>query len=237
MTTLGQLRARLRVRTRLRRTTTAKDEAQLRWWIDEFAPDFAARPELACADLLGEAPAEDVTGRRWQRARAEVVRVQREAEIEDPELFAGQVVVDVGPGPLGFPDACPARISIGVDPLAERYAEHGLMLPGSDAVYLNAGAEAIPLLSSTADVVVARNSLDYVDDPERALAEIRRILRPGGLAILLFDVGSAPSVREPHTLGPARVRAGLGDMTVIRERRWDEPFALDGHRMIVVARR
>ena len=237
MTTLGQLRSRLRIRTRLRGASAVKDEAQLRWWVEQFAPDFAARPELALADVLGEAPAGELTARRWQRARAEVMRVQREAEIEDEELFTGKVVVDIGPGPLGFPDACPARVSIGVDPLAERYAEHGLMLPGSDAVYLNAGAEAIPLLSASADIVLARNSLDYVDDPERALAEIRRILRPGGLAILLFDVGSAPSAREPHTLGPERVRAGLGDMTVIRERRWDEPFALDGHRMMIVARR
>lgn len=236
MTAWGDLRSRLRLRTRLRGPAAVKNDAQLRWWVDVFAPDFAARPELSFADVLGEAPAANVPARRWQRARAEVVRVAQEAAMDVQELFAGRVVVDIGPGPLGFPDACPARVSIGVDPLAERYAAHGLMLPGSPAVYLNAGAEAIPLLSASADVVLARNSLDYVDDPERALAEIRRILRPGGRVLLLFDVGSAPSAREPHTLTPERVRAGLGGMTIVREQAWEAPFALDGHRMIIVAR-
>ena len=62
-------------------------------------------------------------------------------------------------------------------------------------------------------------------------------MRPGGVAILLFDVGSAPTAREPHTLGPSRVRSGLGDMTVVHERSWPAPFATDGHRMVLVARR
>ena len=197
-----------------------------------------ADPGQACADLLGEPPAADYLSRRWQRARAEVLRVCEEAALTGPEVFAGQVVVDIGPGPLGFPDACPRRWSIGVDPLAEplrRARPAAARVPGD--LPARAAAESIPLLEASADVVLARNSLDYVSDPERVLAEIRRIVRPGGLAILLFDVGSTPTAREPHTLGPRRVRSGLGDMTVIHKRSWPAPFATDGHRMVLVARR
>ena len=146
-------------------------------------------------------------------------------------------MVDVGPGPLGFRDACPARVSIGVDPLANRFAEHGLLLPDSPAVYLTAGGEAIPLLDGSVDAVLARNSLDFVDDPEQVLREAERILKPGGTLIALFDVDSTPSPAEPHRLTVARVRGALHALTVVREHSWDQPFGHDGHRVVLVARK
>ncbi|MDQ2895727.1 MAG: class I SAM-dependent methyltransferase [Actinomycetota bacterium] len=228
----------LRQRHRFRDPVAVKNDAQLRWWVQEWDPVLRAgglNPSDA-AGLLSDAEiAPTYLGRRRQQARAEVIRVMREAAIEDETFFHGRVVVDVGPGPLGFPDLCPARVSIGVDPLAERYAESGLLLPDSPALYLSCGAEQLPLVSASADVVLARNSLDYVESPEQVLREARRILRPGGTLIALFDVDSVPTPREPHRLTVARIRAAIGDMTVVRERRWDQPFATDGHRAIIVA--
>ncbi|MGZ4172037.1 MAG: class I SAM-dependent methyltransferase [Solirubrobacteraceae bacterium] len=233
------MRARLRLRHRFRDPVEVKNAAQLRWWLEEWEPVIRAgghQPGDAL-ELLGEAqPAPDYLGRRWQQARAEVVRVVQEADLGDIGFFAGKVVVDIGPGPLGFPDACPARVSIGVDPLADRYAEHELLLPDSPAVYLSAGAERMPLLSSSADVVLARDSLDYVDDPEQVMREARRILRPGGTLILLFDVDSVPSPSEPHALTMARIHAGLSGMEVIREHHREHPFGHDGHSVVLVAR-
>ena len=52
-------------------------------------------------------------------------------------------MLDIGSGPLGFPDACPARVSLSVDPLHERYAQHGLLLRDSHAIHLSVGAERI----------------------------------------------------------------------------------------------
>jgi SAM-dependent methyltransferase len=236
---IRRARRRLRLRTRFRDPVELKNAAQLRWWLDEWDPVIRSgghQPGDAL-ELLGETePAPDYLGRRWQQARAEVVRVAREADLGDTGFFAGKVVVDIGPGPLGFPDACPARISIGVDPLAARYAEHGLLLPDSPAVYLSAGAERMPLLKDCADVVLARDSLDYVDDPEQAMHETRRILRPGGTLILLFDVDSVPSPGEPHVLTMARVRAGLSGMDIVREHHREDPFGHDGHSVVLVAR-
>jgi SAM-dependent methyltransferase len=236
---IRRVRGRLRLRSRFRDPVELKNDAQLRWWLEQWEPVIRAgghQPGDAL-QLLGEAEAApDYLGRRWQQARAEVVRVTREADLGDIGFFAGKVVVDIGPGPLGFPDACPARISIGVDPLAARYAEHGLLLPDSPAVYLSAGAERMPLLTASADVVLGRDSLDYVDDPEAVMAEARRILRPGGTLILLFDVDSVPSPSEPHVLTVARIRAGLSGMDIVREHHRDHPFGHDGHSVVVVAR-
>jgi SAM-dependent methyltransferase len=196
---------------------------------------------LRPADALEFLDEDEIAPTYWERrrqlARSQVRRVISEAAVEAEAFFADKVVVEVGPGPLGFPDACPARVSIGVDPLARRYAEHGLLLPDSPAVYLTAGAEDIPLLSASADVVLARNTLDYVDDPPRAVAELRRILRPGGRLILLFDVGHAPSPSQPNALAVEGVRSGLSGMSITREHHWDAPFGHDGHRVVVVAER
>ena len=68
------------------------------------------------------------------------------------------------------------------------------------------------------------------------MREARRILRPGGTLILLFDVDSVPSLGEPHVLTVARVRAGLSGMDIVREHHREHPFGHDGHSVVLVAR-
>ena len=234
------LRARLRLRQRFRDPIAVKHAAELRWWLEEWEPVLRGggfSPGDALDLLDGEEPAPTYTGRRWQQARAEVRRVLREAGIADERFFDGKVVVDIGPGPLGFPDACPARVSIGVEPLADVFRELGVLLEGSDARDLAVGAEDVPLDSDSVDVVVARNSLDHVDDPDAVLREARRLLRPGGTLILNFDVGHAPTEAEPHTLTQEAIRAALADMTIEREQTSARAHGHEGEVVVMVATR
>lgn len=215
-------------------------DAELRWWLDVWDRDlragglFGARVLELCGD---DEIAATYAGRRWQQARAEVRRVLDEADIDDPAFFDGKVVVDVGPGPVGFPDACPARTSIAIEPLAPRLAANGLLLDGSAAIYLAVPAESIPLLDASVDVVNARNSLDHVEDPAAALAEVRRILRPGGTLILNVDVDHGATPTEPHSFTTEDVRALVAGFEVERERRLDEPHGHEGHALVIVARK
>ena len=85
----------------------------------------------------------------------------------------------------------------------------GLLLD-SDAVYLTCGAEALPLLDASVDVVVARNSLDHVRDPGAVLSETARVLKPGGTLILNVDIDGEATAEEPHAFTVEDVRRLLG---------------------------
>jgi SAM-dependent methyltransferase len=236
---LGRARGKLRLRQRFRDPLALKHDAELRWWLEQWDPVLRAggfNPGDALSFLDGEEADPTYLGRRWQQARAEVRRVMSEAAIDDERFFEGKVVLDIGPGALGFPDACPAKISIGVDPIAERLAQNGLLLPDSPALYVAGSAEEIPLISASVDVVIARNSLDHVDDPEKVLGEARRLLSPGGTLILNFDVDHTPTPTEPHAFTVERIRAALLGMTIVHEDRWDHPHGHDGHAVVLVAR-
>ncbi len=230
---------RLRSTLRPRDPVATKHDDEIAWWLNEWDPvlrDGGFNPGDAPNFLDGEKVADTYEGRRWQQARAEVRRVLVEAAIEDDGFFHDKVVVDIGPAVLGFPDACPARLSIGVEPLAERFREAGLMLEGSPAIYLSVGAESIPLVSDSVDVVIARNSLDHVDDPGAVLREARRLLRPGGTLILNFDVDHTPTTTEPHTLTVDGIKGALAGMEIVRETEWETPHGQDGHAVVLVAR-
>jgi SAM-dependent methyltransferase len=217
--------------------TPDKGDEELRWWLDVW------EPHLRGGDLWGPGTlalsgdtevAATYEGRRGQQARAEVQRVLAEAGIGDRAFFDGKVVLDVGSGPLGFPDAVPAATSISVDPLHGRYADAGLLAPDSRAIYLSVGAENIPLRSASVDIVISRNNLDHVDDPAAAAAEIVRLLRPGGTLIVSVDVDHPPTAAEPHELSREDVRALFGGLAIVAESELGEGHG-GGRQLVVVA--
>ncbi len=219
----------------------AKGDSELRWWRTEWDPAIRAG-ELQGPDTLAlsgdEAVADSYEGRRWQQARAEPRRVLREAGIEDDQFFAGKVVLDIGSGPVGLPDALAsmAAVSLSVEPLAERFAAAGLLLD-SAAVYLSCTAEAMPLRSASVDIVISRNNLDHVDDPVKVIDEVKRVLRPGGTFILNVDVDHTPTVTEPHRITLESLRRWLAPLGIEREETWAHSHGMDGHAVVVVARK
>ncbi len=92
--------------------------------------------------------------------------------------------------------------------------------PGSAPIELRkAGAERLPYPEASFDVAVSTQVLEYVQDVPGALAEIHRVLRPGGRALLLdtdWDSimtrrgdcrGQAAEESARHPLSPSTIAA------------------------------
>jgi SAM-dependent methyltransferase len=99
-------------------------------------------------------------------------------------VAAGQSALDVGCGPGALTSVLVDRLGAGAvsacDPSPNFVADCAARHPGVD---VRAGrAEAIPFDGGGFDRVTAQLVLHFVSDTNRAAAEIRRVLRPGGVA-------------------------------------------------------
>lgn len=65
-----------------------------------------------------------------------------------------------------------------------------------DVVFLCADGTRLPLADGSVDVVVFNHIYEHVLDPDGVVAEIRRVLRDGGVAY--FGFGNRLGVMEPH---------------------------------------
>ena len=111
-----------------------------------------------------------------------------------PPLASGRVLeVGIGSG-LNLPFYGPGVTElIGLEPsalLREQAAEAARSAPFPVRL-LPAGGEQIPLDTASVDTVVSTWTLCSIPDLDAALAEIRRVLKPGG-RLLFFEHGRAP---------------------------------------------
>jgi malonyl-CoA O-methyltransferase len=106
---------------------------------------------------------------------------------------------------------------------------------GSRFAYVSADAEQLPLADASTDLLVSNLMLQWCPDLDRALAEFRRVLTPGGL--LMFTTFGPDTLKElraawaevdglthvnafidMHDIGDAVMRAGLGEPVMDAER-------------------
>lgn len=103
------------------------------------------------------------------------------------DVRPGQTVADLGCGPgtdLGrLADAAgPDGTVLGVDRDPAMLAEAARRYADRPTVAVRVGdLHELPLADESLDRVRADRTLQHVDDPAKALAEVRRVLRPGGL--------------------------------------------------------
>ena len=81
----------------------------------------------------------------------------------------------------------PSARLIGFDLIASGLRKAHAALP--DCIVAQADAREVPLPDACAHAVMSVNLLEHVDDDRRALAEIKRVLRPGAAAVLVIPTG------------------------------------------------
>jgi len=113
------------------------------------------------------------------------------------DIPAGGVALDVGSGPGNVTAslaraAGPDGLALGVDISEPMLARAVRNEAGPQVGFIRADAQRLPLRDDTVDAVVSTAVLQLVPNPAAALAEIARVLRPGGrLAIMVPTVGRA----------------------------------------------
>jgi arsenite methyltransferase len=117
--------------------------------------------------------------------------------IEWLNIPPGGTALDVGSGPGNVTAslaraAGPGGVALGVD-ISEPMLARAVRAESSSQVgFLRADAQRLPLRDNTVDAVVSTAVLQLIPNPAAALAEMARVLRPGGrLAIMVPTVGRA----------------------------------------------
>lgn len=103
-------------------------------------------------------------------------------------------------------DFAGAMLRLGLEKTRDRGLERRVGLVRADAA-------AIPLAASSADAAMIAFGIRNVDAPDRAAAELVRVLRPGGrLAILEFGVPRVPGVRQLYLWYFRRMLPAIGGL-------------------------
>jgi len=77
--------------------------------------------------------------------------------------------------------------------------------------FRHGAAEDLPLDSDTLDAVICVLVLHYLEDPAIALVEMRRVLKPGGVA-LIVDMSAHDREELRHQMGHRRLGIGADEM-------------------------
>jgi len=124
----------------------------------------------------------------------------RVAAIEAAERIGGRILeVGVGTG-ISLPDYSRANRICGVDisePMLEKARERvaALDLTNVEGLWVM-DAEHLGFADESFDVVVAQYVITTVPDPEAALNEFARVLKPGGEIVLVSRVGAEAGLRR-----------------------------------------
>jgi len=138
---------------------------------------------------------------------------------------AHAMVLDVGCGPaeilIRLARRSPTLRLTGVDidaPMIDR-ARRKAARAGVSPTFVVADAASLPFEDGSFDLVVSSFAIHHWPDPHAGLAEIMRVLKPGGKAII-WDIASPMAIVEAHAAGShaaaRRQRSGPGWLIALR---------------------
>ena len=133
--------------------------------------------------------------------------------VAHPSGHRGCTVLDVGGGPgyfaRTFTDA--GWTYVGVEPDPAEMHTAGDVGRGGPGTFVRASGLALPFADHSVDVCLSSNVAEHVSRPWQLGAEMLRVTRPGGLAILSYTVWLGPFGGHEtglwHYLGGARAAA------------------------------
>lgn len=130
---------------------------------------------------------------QWQFEKGRDTIQHFMAKYTEEEMFGGKTVLDMGCGAAGkslYYVKCGAEKVIGVD-IMDHYEKEALALAEklgySDRFeFICASAYELPFPDNSFDTVIMNDFMEHVDNPEKALLESIRLIRPGGRIYINF---------------------------------------------------
>jgi SAM-dependent methyltransferase len=137
---------------------------------------------------------------------------ERRLALEMLRIRPGDAVLDVACGPgnftRAFADAAgPDGLVVGLDASRTMLEQAARERPGDGVEYVRASATDLPFADGSFDAVCCFAALYLIEEPLRAVAEVARVLAPGGRVALLSSVARGPL---PAGLSDAVVRPLTG---------------------------
>jgi len=128
--------------------------------------------------------------------------------------FSDKTVVDIGCGLRGILGIIKAEKKIGIDPSINDKVREAFNLP-EDIIFMCEKVENLSLEDDQADLIFCLNTLNHVEDPVKALAEIKRILKKNGLFFLDVYLNQR-GLGHTHVLNYRRIKNLLKDFNPIK---------------------
>jgi SAM-dependent methyltransferase len=144
-------------------------------------------------------------------------------------------LLDVGCGEMPFRPLVPADVSYtGID--VPNAASFG-MSDRSDVVHFD--GRTIPFPDASFDSVLCTEVLEHVEDPDRLVAEIWRVLRPGGtvLATIPFSARVHYTPHDFHRFTPYRLAPLFADFAFFEVEARGDDLAVIANKLIVISAR
>jgi arsenite methyltransferase len=136
--------------------------------------------------------------------------------LEELDPQPGERVLEIGFGGGGLIAALLAQGAqvVGAD-LSEAMVARARRRFGSRAKILHVSVEALPVAAASADKAASVNNIYFWPDPAGGMAELARVLRPGGLLAIAFEPPEELAKWRGHKHGfrlwsEAEVRALMG---------------------------
>ena len=169
------------------------------------------------------------TAREYELGRPEWPEELLERVVDDLELGADATVLDLGAGTGKLTRALVPRFArvfaVEPDPAMREVLEE--VVPAAEA--LAGGAEAIPLDAGSVDAVFSAEAFHWFAS-DQAVAEIARVLRPGGAFVIFWNIEFSdvepplPDAAEA-VLDEAFARGGRPGISKILSGAWREPLS------------